>query len=155
MAAKLDTAGTRGDSARIERLGATARSTRSLVRGGALAATISGLPSTSWALLTGTDPLTAARAAGTLLPGRRERPSLFYGTIVHFGVSAAWAAAFGLAGRRWRFGAVRGALAGLAIATLDLCFLGRRFPLIAALPQAPQWADHVVFGAVLGRGLHA
>ena len=44
-------------------------------------------------------------------------------------------------------------MAGLGIAALDLIVLGRRFPAIAALPQGPQWADHVAFGAVLGRGL--
>ena len=132
---------------------ATEFSTGGLVRGGALAAIVSGLPSTAWALLTGADPLAAARAAGTLLPRRGERPSLVGGVIVHIGVSAAWTTAFGLAARRWRFGAVRGALAGLAIATLDLCFLGRRFPPIAALPQGAQWADHVAFGAVLGWAL--
>jgi hypothetical protein len=73
--------------------------------------------------------------------------------IVHIGVSAAWTAAFGLAARRWRFGVVRGAIGGLGIASLDLLIIGRRFPFVAALPQGPQWADHVAFGAILGRAL--
>jgi hypothetical protein len=75
--------------------------------------------------------------------------------MVHIGVSAAWTAAIGLAAHRWRFGPVRGALAGLAIATLDLVVVGRRHPPIAALPQGAQWADHVAFGAVLGRALRS
>jgi hypothetical protein len=123
------------------------------VKGGALAAITSGLPSTTWALLTGADPLAAARAAGTLLPGRGERPSLPGGLIVHIGVSAAWTTAFGLAAHHWRLGAVRGAMGGLGIATLDLVVIGRHLPRIAALPQPAQWADHVAFGAVLGRAL--
>jgi hypothetical protein len=40
--------------------------------------------------------------------------------------------------------------AGAAIAALDLGLVARRFPAIRALPQAPQWADHLMFGAVLG-----
>jgi hypothetical protein len=141
-AGELETAGT-----------AVELSPARLLRGGAVAAITSGLPSTAWALLTGADPLAAARAAGTLLPGRGERPSLVGGVIVHIGVSAAWTTVFGLAARRWRLGAVRGAIAGLGIATLDLCVVGRRFPRIAALPRAAQWADHVAFGVVLGRAL--
>ena len=123
---------------------------RSLLKGGALAAITSGLPSTAWALLTGADPLAAARAAGMLLPGRRERPSFVGGVIVHVAVSAAWTTAFGLAAHRWRLGPVRGATAGLGIATLDLVVIGRHIPRIAALPRPAQWADHVTFGAVLG-----
>ena len=137
------------------KLEAAGRPTRRLVRGGGLAAISGGLPSTAWALLTRGDPLAAARAAGTLVPGRRERPNLFFGAIVHIGISAAWTTAFGLVGRRWRWGTVRGAAAGLGIAALDLVVFGRRFPSIAALPQGAQWADHVVFGAVLGRALRA
>lgn len=60
---------------------------------------------------------------------------------------------FALAARRGRIGAVSGAAGGLAVAALDLMVIGRRFPAIAALPQAPQWVDHVAFGAVLGRTL--
>jgi hypothetical protein len=43
-----------------------------------------------------------------------------------------------------------GAVAGAAIAALDLGVVGRRVPAIAELPSAPQVADHVVFGAVVG-----
>ena len=44
-----------------------------------------------------------------------------------------------------------GALAGAAIATLDLGLVApRRAPAIAELPQLPQWADHLAFGALVG-----
>ncbi|MDQ3308295.1 MAG: hypothetical protein M3499_08085, partial [Actinomycetota bacterium] len=43
-----------------------------------------------------------------------------------------------------------GALAGLAIVGLDLTIAERRFPAIAGLPRAPQVADHVLFGALVG-----
>lgn len=130
-----------------------ARVSARLVRAGALAAVVSGLPSTTWAVVTGRDLLAATRAAGTVLPGRRERPGIGAGVVVHVAVSAVWTTAFGWASRRWRLGAGRGAVAGLAIAALDLEVLGRRYPAIDALPRAPQWADHAVFGAVLGRML--
>jgi hypothetical protein len=45
---------------------------------------------------------------------------------------------------------VWGALAGLAVAGLDLGVLGRRWPRIRALPTVPQVGDHVAFGALVG-----
>jgi hypothetical protein len=111
------------------------------------------MPSTGWALITGADPLAATRAAGTLLPGRSDRPSVVGGVIVHIGISATWTAGFALAAHRWRMSAVRGAVVGLGIAALDLGVVGRRFPRVTALPKSAQWADHVVFGAVLGHAL--
>ena len=50
-----------------------------------VAGVLSGLPSTAWAVLKGEDPLAAARAAGTLLPGRPDRPGLVAGALVHTG----------------------------------------------------------------------
>ena len=47
-------------------------------------------------------------------------------------------------------GAAAGAVAGMAIATLDLAVIGRRFPAIRRLPPLPQWLDHLLFGAVVG-----
>jgi hypothetical protein len=45
----------------------------------------------------------------------------------------------------------RGALEGAGIAALDLGVIApRRAPAIAALPQVPQWADHLAFGALVG-----
>lgn len=55
---------------------------------GAIAAVVSGLPSTTHALFTGADVLAATRAAGTLLPGRRDRPGVVAGLIAHLAVSA-------------------------------------------------------------------
>jgi hypothetical protein len=48
---------------------------------------------------------------------------------------------------------VGGAACGLAIATLDLGVLGRRFPEVRSLPLWPQIADHAAFGAVVGWAL--
>ncbi|MGH9185329.1 MAG: hypothetical protein ACRD0U_05890, partial [Acidimicrobiales bacterium] len=112
-----------------------------------LAATLSGLPSTIHAFATGREPLAAARAAGTLLPGRRDRPGLVAGAVMHAGVSVFWGAVLAGALPR-RATATAGAAAGLAIAALDLGVVGRRFPAIAALPTLPQVADHVAFGVV-------
>jgi hypothetical protein len=42
-----------------------------------------------------------------------------------------------------------GAVAGLAVAALDLGVVGRRFPRVRALPQAPQWLDHVAYGMLV------
>ncbi|SDU61852.1 hypothetical protein [Jiangella alkaliphila] len=95
------------------------------VRVAAVAAVLSGLPSTACAVAAGGDVLAATRAAGTLLPGRRSRPSV----------------AGGVAG---------GLAAGAAIAALDLELVGRRYPAIRALPRGPQWLDHLAFGAVVG-----
>jgi len=121
-----------------------------IVAAGAVAAAISGVPSTIWALLTGGDPLAAARAAGTLVPGRRARPGLVAGAVAHVAVSTVWTAALGLTAQRVRVGAISGAAVGLGIAVLDLEVVGRRYPAIAVLPRPPQWADHVAFGALLG-----
>ena len=125
-------------------------SPRRAVAAGITAALISGLPSTLWALIIGADPLAATRAAGTLVPGERTRPNLIGGVMMHFAISSMWTTAFALAGRRWRLNPIGGAVAGLGIAALDLGVIGRRYPAIAALPQLPQWADHIVFGVALG-----
>lgn len=120
-----------------------------------LAATISGLPSTAWAVATGGDPLAATRAAGTLLPGWRDRPTVAGGVMAHLVISAGWTAAF-VAMSRWRrerIDVASGALAGAGIAAVDLAIVGRRLPAIAALHQPSQWADHVTFGVVLALAL--
>jgi hypothetical protein len=110
---------------------------------------VSGAPSTVHALVTGRGVLDAARAAGTLLPGRKERPGLIAGGIVHVVVSAFWGWVLGWLLPR-RHTVVWGAVAGLGIAALSLLTIGRRRPAIAALPQIPQWADNVAFGLTLG-----
>lgn len=137
----------------------TARSVRTEDRAGAVtvvfrawigATALSGVPSTGWAVLRRRDPLAAARAAGTIAPGRAERPSVVVGAAVHVLVSAGWTVLLALVARIRRIGPVSGAAAGVAIAALDLGIARRRFPAIAALDQIPQWLDHVAFGAVVG-----
>jgi len=44
-----------------------------------------------------------------------------------------------------------GALAGLAIAVIDLGVVGRRFPRVRVLPLGPQLADHAAYGAIAAR----
>ncbi|GLY38560.1 hypothetical protein Amsp01_045840 [Amycolatopsis sp. NBRC 101858] len=123
---------------------------RRAIRAGAIAAVVSGIPSTAHALHTGHDLLAATRAAGTLLPGRRDRPGVAAGLIAHAVVSAAWTGVLAATARRHRLGLLRGAAAGLAIAALDLGVAGRAYPAVRALPRAPQVLDHLVFGAVTG-----
>ena len=110
---------------------------------------VSGAPSTLHALATGRGVLDAARAAGTLVPGRRDEPGLIAGGVVHFVVSAFWGLVLGRLLPR-RHTAAWGAVAGFGIAAVSLPTVGRRRPAIAALPQAPQWLDNVAFGLVTG-----
>ena len=110
----------------------------------------SGVPSTLVAALRGDDPLAATRAAGTLVPGRRSRPGAVAGAAVHAVLTLWWTAVLS-AGLRWvRGGTLLGALGGAGIAAVDLGVVARRYPAIRALPQAPQWADHVLFGLIVG-----
>ena len=120
------------------------------VRAGIVAAALSGIPSTVHALATGRDPFEATLAAGSmLLPRERSRARLAAAAVpVHLALSLGWTVLLDRAGVR---GARRGALAGLAIAGLDLGVVGRRFPRIRALPPLPQVADHVLFGSIAGR----
>lgn len=120
------------------------------LRAGLWAAALSGAPSTLHALVTGRDPLEAAIAAGSIvLPGETRRGRLLAAAVpVHLGVSLGWALVLERARVR---GALPGALAGLAIAALDLGVLGDRFPRIRKLPLLPQLADHAAFGAIAGR----
>jgi hypothetical protein len=119
------------------------------IRAGAWAAVLSGLPSTLHALATGRDPLEATKAAGSILLPRETRtlPLVLAAAPVHLVLSLGWALA--LQKGRVR-GTVPGAVAGLAIAALDLGVVGRRFPRIRALPLGPQLADHIAYGAVVG-----
>ncbi|TWP46800.1 hypothetical protein FKR81_34955 [Lentzea tibetensis] len=117
------------------------------MRAWALAAVIGGAPSTAHALLTGRDPLAATRAAGAIL----GRPGVAAGVAAHVLISAWWTLVLAAAHRRRPLGAASGAVAGLLIAALDLGVLAPAE--IRALPQWPQWLDHVVFGAVAGATL--
>jgi hypothetical protein len=130
------------------------RATKAAIRAGAITAVVSGIPSTVHALLSGGDILAATRAAGTLLPGRRDRPGVAAGLVAHLVVSAGWTAVLAIAFRRRELGILRGAAAGLGIAGLDLGFAARGYPAVRALPRGPQVADHLVFGAVVGALIH-
>ena len=136
----------------------------SLLREGMVAGTVagvlSGLPSTAHALLTGADPLAAARAAGNLLLPAGASPGalLAAGAGAHAVISIGWGPVLAVAVRRRplrRSPTAAGLVAGAAIAALDLGLLahgpaGRRWPLIRALPVGPQVADHLAFGAIAG-----
>ncbi|MGI5500984.1 hypothetical protein [Lentzea sp. CA-135723] len=105
------------------------------------AVVLSGVPSTLHALMSGDDLARATRAAGSLVGGGARA-----GIVVHLAVSAFWALV--LTRLRVR-GVVGGAVAGMAIALLDLEVVGRHNALIRALPRLPQWLDHVAFGVLV------
>ena len=123
---------------------------------GLAAAVVSGAPSTAYALLAGRDPLEAVWAAGSLLLGaeRRRDRLLAAAVVAHLAVSLGWALVLSRALPDQRAMPV-GALAGLAIAGLDLGIIGRRLPRIRALPLLPQLADHVTYGATVAAVLAA
>ena len=102
------------------------------------------------ALATGGDPLEAARAAGTILLPHETRPERLFAAAVpvHIAISLAWTVVLDRAGVR---GALRGGIAGLAIAALDLGLASRHFPRVRQLQLGPQLADHAAFGAIAGR----
>jgi hypothetical protein len=120
-----------------------------------LATVFSGLPSTLWAFASGADPLEATRAAGAmLLPHARDTPSLVAAAaLVHPAVSVFWTLVFAcLLPRRhplpWAL------LGAAAVAWLDLLVIAPRlFPAVAALAFWPQFADHLMWGALLGATL--
>jgi len=116
-----------------------------VVKAGLAGAAMSGLPSTVITLARRESLLDGARAAGAiLLPRETRTPVLLAAAVpVHLGLSLGWAAVIA---RLPRQGAMVGALAGLAIAAVDLGVIGRRIPAIRALPQKRQWADHVAYG---------
>lgn len=116
-----------------------------MVKAGLAGAIVSGLPSTVITLARGESLLDGARAAGAIvLPRETRTPVLLAAAVpVHLGLSLGWAAVIA---RLPRQGAMLGALAGLAIAAVDLGVIGRRIPAIRALPQKRQWADHVAYG---------
>jgi hypothetical protein len=125
-----------------------------VLRAAAWAAALSGIPSTAHALATHRHPLEAVYAAGTLLLPRESRPGRLVAAAVpvHLALSLGWTVVLDRAGVR---GTGRGALAGLAIAAVDLGIVGRRYPRVRALPLLPQLADHAAFGAIAGGFLAA
>lgn len=135
---------------------------RDAVRAGAVAAVLSGAPSTLWALLTRTDPLAPSLAAGSmLLPATTQRARLLVAAaVVHGALALGWAQVLGAAPGPWlrpqstAGRALRGSVAGLVIAALDLGLAhgprSSRLARVRALPLLPQLADHLAFGAVVG-----
>lgn len=111
-----------------------------------VAATLSGGPSTIWALAHGGDILEATRAAGLMFVPESAGPVALYGAAaaVHLSVSALWTAVLArmLPASRPYLGAT---LAAFAIAALDLGVVGRAFPSIRALALGPQLGDHLAF----------
>jgi hypothetical protein len=123
---------------------------RAGVRAGAVAAVLSGLPSTVHTLVTGGDLTESTQAVGTmLLDDDAPRGRLVVaGAAAHVAISLGWGVALApfVPARhpvRW------GAAAGLVIAALDVGVIGRRFARVRALPLLPQVADHIAFGAVV------
>jgi hypothetical protein len=125
---------------------------RDLVWAWAAATLFSGIPSTAWSLLTGGDPLEAARAAGAMLmPSETDTTRLLLAAaVVHSLVSLFWAAVVVLLLPRRRV-VLWASLAALAIGVLDLRVLAPAFfPAVAALDYWPQMADHLAWGLLLG-----
>ena len=129
---------------------------RDALLAGALASVLAGLPSTLHALTTGRSVLDAAAAAGSILLPNEDRTAVLLAAAVpvHLALSLGWAQVIVRLVPERR--PVAGATAcGLAIAALDLETIGRRFPRIRALPQLPQWLDHLAYGATVGLVLRA
>jgi hypothetical protein len=119
--------------------------TPKLLRAWLVAATLSGVPSTAWALARRQPVLEATRAAGTLLGA----PTVPRAVVAHGAVSAWWTWVLVRVLRVRSPGG--GAVAGVVIAALDLGVVARRWaPAVAALPVGPQVADHMAFGALVG-----
>lgn len=118
---------------------------------GSVAAVASGAPSTAHALLTGRGPLEATLAAGTLVLPRERRTArlLVAAAPLHIALSLGWALVLAVTLPRRRTTELA-SLVGLGIAALDLGVIGRRFARIRALPQIPQVADHLAYGATVG-----
>jgi hypothetical protein len=123
---------------------------------GLAGAALSGMPSTAVTLLRGEDLLDGAVAAGSIVLPRERRTGVLLAVAVpvHLALSLGWAVVLDRVLPRRRE-PLLGALAGLAIAAIDLGVIGRRIPAIRALPQGRQWADHVAYGLAVGIVLHA
>jgi hypothetical protein len=133
-------------------LGRMTRDRRRVIEATLLAATLSGLPSTFYALVKSRSPRAAAvyvyeatRAVGTLVPP--GRPGFRRGAAVHLAISMLCGET--LARTLPRAYCIRwGAAAGFVIGVINVGAIGRAFPAIARLPLMPQLADNVMFGTV-------
>ena len=117
----------------------------------AIAAVLSGIPSTVHAWWTGRDLLESTRAAGAMLiePQSSDLALFLAAAIVHPAISLFWATVLArVLPRTWTLAWALVAAAGIAI--LDLRLIGRLFPEVFALPFWPQFADHLAWGGVVG-----
>lgn len=125
----------------------------------AIAATLSGAPSTVHSVVTRRPVLATVRAAATLVrpsaadPGARlTAADLVAGGIAHGAVSMFWGSVLARTlprGRRAAWGAV----GGIVIHAIDLGVVARLAPRLApmtGLPQLPQLGDHIAFGFTFG-----
>jgi hypothetical protein len=128
------------------------RNRRRIIEATALAAALSGTPSTLDALARGrsaralVDHLRKATcAAATLIPP--GRPSFARGTLMHVAFSAMYGEALARTLPE-RHSVPLAAVYGLATGIVNIAVIGRRYPAIRTLPLLPQIADHVAFGVV-------
>jgi hypothetical protein len=135
-------------------VGGAVRDRRRIIEATAVAATLSGAPSTVDAFRRHralrsvvASVRDATCAVGTLIPP--GRPGFTRGAIVHVGISVVCGEVLERVLPE-RNSVSWGAAAGLAIGVVNVGMIGRRFPAIRALPLIPQLADNVAFGAVFG-----
>ena len=128
------------------------RDRRRIMRATAVAAALSGAPSTLDAFRRQRDLRSVMTyvwdttcSVGTLVP--LGQPDFMRGALLHVGISVLCGE--GLARTVPETNSVIwGAGAGLVIGVINVGVIGRRFPAIAALPLVPQLADNVAFGAL-------
>ena len=116
------------------------------VRAAVVAGTLSGVPSTLWALVRGRPLTEAARAAGQLL----GKPTLVRGLVAHAALTCVWTAVLVPAlptRRRVGLGARRRARRSTSSTWR---WSARRVPHVRDLARLPQPADHLAFGALVG-----
>ena len=111
----------------------------------------SELPSAAHARWSGASWRRTDEAAGNLLLRDDDAPDVLrrVGTALRVATAVNW----GVVLSRWldrRHPVLHGAAAGAGLFVFQYGALGRRRPLVGALPALPQLADQVVFGAVAG-----
>jgi hypothetical protein len=131
---------------------AVVRGRRRIMQATAVAAVLSGAPSTLAAFRRQRDFRSvvsyvwdATCAVGTLLPP--GRPGFIRGALLHVGISVLCGEGLARMLPESR-SVIWGAGAGLVIGVVNVSVIGRRFAAVAALPLVPQLADNVAFGAV-------
>jgi hypothetical protein len=116
-----------------------------------VAGVVSGVPSTIVTIRHRGEVLASTRAAGSLLASGSDSPTirLLAGATAHVIISSFWGSVL-WCGLPRHHTLAWGAVGGLGIAALDLGIVARRYPAIRRLPRAPQVADHVAFGLIVG-----